>query len=404
MQDKSVTTIPARVFDPTHRARWFVAAGATIVTVGIGLLAVSPILGYVAMLAGVMTALSWNLQSRRLVRSQALVCKPGSIHARGSGLIRARDLEGATTARVGEGVALVLAHRRRRRQPIIVELDDDVALDMVCKSLGIGHHGFGYIDFVTQPSSLESWSRVLSGLGMGAAVAMLIEPLIPYGAFALFFALVGIAALALLRAARSPAFARITSAGVLLPTGMFVPFRSIEDVQLVANVIVFRVRTDRGVPELRVPIRLVTYAREGMTRDELEHVIAQIRAASDRAHGQFKTKTAPEALAARLARNANENDADWHARLDTLAIGGAGYRALSAEPAELWALLEDPEAPADIRAGAARVLGRIDKTTLRVRVKDVLATVREPETRTRIADTIEEDEEPAADSQSAAHS
>jgi len=156
---------------------------------------------------------------------------------------------------------------------------------------------------------------------------------------------------------------------------------------------------------MRLPIRAVKHARHGMTREELEHLTAQLRAASDRAHGRFRTKTAPEALASRLARNDGEKDADWHARLDTLAMGGGGYRALAVDPAELWALLEDPEAPADVRAGAARVLRRIDKDILRVRVKDVLATVREPETRARIADSIEEeDEEPAPDSQSAAHS
>jgi len=82
------------------------------------------------------------------------------------------------------------------------------------------------------------------------------------------------------------------------------------------------------------------------------------------------------------------------------------YRALSAEPPELWALLEDPEAPADVRAAAARVLHRVDKDALRVRVVEVLATVRDEDTRTRIADSIssDDDEEPAPDSQSAAHS
>ncbi len=404
MQDKSVTTIPARVFDPTRRARWLVAGGATLVAAGIGLLAVSPTAGGYIALLGVVMALAWNLRFRHPVQDRLLVCKPGSIQAGSFGLIRARDLEGATTARVGDCVALVLAHRRRRRHPIILELADDDALETVCKSLGIGHHGFGKIDFLTEPSTLETSSRVLSVIGIAASIAMLIEPLIPLAAFALFLALAGVVMLAIMQVVLPQSFARITSAGVFLPSGMFVPFRSIEEIQVVANVIVIRVPADAGVPELRVPIRAVLRAREGMTHGELEHMIAQIRAATDRAHGQFKTKSAPEALAARLGRNANENDADWRARLDTLAVGGAGYRALAAEPAELWALLEDPEAPADVRAGAARVLRRIDEATLRVRVKDVLAAVREPETRTRIADTIDEDEEPSPDSQSAAHS
>jgi hypothetical protein len=401
MQDKSVTTIPARVFDPMHRARWIVAACATSVTAGIALLAVSPIVGFALMMLGVATALSWDLRFRRRARDRMLVCKPGSIHTPGSGLIRARDLEGATTARVGERVALVLAHRRRRRQPLILELADEASLDTICKSLGIGHHGFGYIDFVTEPARTESWSRVLGAIGVVSVLSMLAEPLIGFGA--LFLSLTAIVILAFVRLALPPPFARITSTGVFLPSGMFVPFRSIEHVELLADVMIFRVRTERGAPELRVPVRAVVRARHGMTRRELEHMAEQLRAASDRAHGQFKLKSVPEGLAVRLARGAAENDADWHARLDTLTLG-AGYRALSAEPAELWALLEDPEAPTDVRAAAARVLRRIDKDTLRVRVKDVLATERDEATRARIADSIEEDDEPAPDSQSAAHS
>lgn len=405
MQDKSVTTIPARVFDPTRRARWLVAAGATTFTAGIALLATGWIGGWLLLLLGVASVLSWDLRLRRGVSERSIVCRPGSIRARGSGLIRARDLEGATTARIGDRVALVLAHRRRRRQPIILELPDETALETICKSLGIGHHGFGHIDFATQPSREEKYSRFFSAIALLSLSSMLVSSLIPLGLSVLFLSLIIIVCIALVRLTMPTPFARITSGGVFLPTGMFVSFSSIEEVQLLSNDIVFRVRTDRGTPELRFPIRSVKWARHGMTRDELEHMVSQIRAASDRAHGKYRTKAEPEALAARLARNQNENDADWHARLDTVAIGGAGYRALAADPAELWALLEDPEAPADVRAGAARVLRRIDKDTLRVRVKDVLATERDEATRTRIADSIEEEEEEEApDSQSAAHS
>jgi hypothetical protein len=218
MQDKSVTTIPARVFDPTRRARWLVAGGATLVAAGIGLLAASPIAGGYIVLLGIATALAWNLRFRHPVQDRLLVCKPGSIQVGSFGLIRARDLEGATTARVGDCVALVLAHRRRRRHPIILELADDDALATVCKSLGIGHHGFGQIDFLTQPSPLETASRVLSAIGIVASIAMLIEPLIPFAVVALFFVLAGVATLAMIHSALLQSFARITSAGVFLPS------------------------------------------------------------------------------------------------------------------------------------------------------------------------------------------
>jgi hypothetical protein len=404
MQDKSVTTIPARVFDPTRRAHWLVAVAATVFTAGVALIAAGVIPGFILVLLGVVMGLSWDLRLRRPARERILVCKPGSIETRGSGLIRASDIEGATTARVGDRVALVLGHRRRRRHPIILDVPDEAALDTICKSLGIGHHGFGHIDFATQPSREETGSRVFSAIGILSILACFIQPILPLGIMALLLSLVVVVAMAFIRRSLPQPFARITSTGVYLPSGMFVPFTSIEDVQLESKAIVFHVRTERGLPELRLPIRAVRRARQGMTRDELEHLAAQMRAASERAHGKFRTKAAPEALASRLSRNDGENDADWRARLDTLAMGGAGYRVLSADPADLWALLEDPEATADVRAGAARVLHRIDKDVLKVRVADVLATVRDKETRARIADSIEEEEEPAPDSQSAAHS
>ena len=324
----------------------------------------------------------------------------------GTGLIRARDLEGATTARVGDRVALVLSHRRRRRAPIILDLAGRSRVGPVRKSLGIGHHGFGHVDFEAYPSRLAGASRVLCAMAILAALAMLIPnvAVIATGLIALFVLLSAIAVVAFTSVAMPPAFVRITSGGVFFPTGLFVPFQVIEDVQLLAGHFAFQVRTDRGVTELKLPVRAVRFERRGATRDELEHMAAQIRAAADRAHGKFALKSEPEALASQLARGKDESDSSWHARLDTIAIGQAGYRALSAEPTELWALLEDPEAHSDVRAGAARVLRRVDKDALRVRVAEVLATVRDKETRTRIADSIEEEEEPQPDSQSAAHS
>jgi hypothetical protein len=402
MQDKSVTTIPARVFDPSHRAWWILGLGAALMTAGLVVaFETGSRVGGALMLFGIATSFAWDMRLRHSARDRKLLCKPGFVDT-GGGLIRARDIEGATTARVGDKVALVLSHRRRRREPVIFELEDETALHTVCKSLGIGHHGFGFIDFVTEGSRLELASRLLCALSVVATLSMFFEPLLPFGITTLFVTFTSIFTIACVRFGTRPPFARITASGVFLPSGMFVAFRSIEEVQVLAGALVFRIKTDRGTPELRVPIRTVVRARQGMTRDELEHIALQIRAASERAHGKFATKDEKETLAARLDRNKDETDADWRARLDT--IGGGGYRALSAEPAELWALLEDPEAPIDVRAGAARVLRRIDKTALRVRIADVLATVRDEQTRTRIADSIEEDDEAPPDSQSAAHS
>jgi hypothetical protein len=410
MQDqssKSITTIPARVFDAARRMRWLAFVGATMLALGIALAFAVPWAGFGLSIGGVVTLLAWDLRLRRRPRDRVLVCKAGSIRAPGTGLIRARDLEGATTARVGERVALVLAHRRRRRTPIILELADDAALDTICKSLGIGHHGFGHVDFITRSTSATRSQRIFAALGIVSVLAMLIPvtEVIALAAMMFVVALTVIVSVAFARLASPPPFIRLTSGGLFLPNTMFVPFHVIEEVSLLADAISFSIRTDRGVVPLMVSVRDVTLEREGATREELEHMVAQIRAASDRAHGKVALKSQPETLAAQLAHGKDESAADWHARLDTLGLGGSGYRALSVEPAELWTLFEDPDATADVRAGAARVLRRLDKDALEIRVAGVLATVRDEQTRTRIAESIEEEEDaPVDSSQSAAHS
>ena len=403
MQDQSVTTLTARVFDSTRRSRWLVAAGASVFAGGLALFLAGAWGGLVAAALGLTTIFGWIARTRRRPRERRVVCKPGSIHA-GNGLIRARDLEGATTARVNDRIARVLAPKRRRHQPIILELADESALAAVSKSLGIGHHGFGHIQFSTQPTQAETVMRVLSAIAAFAVVGLFFESALPFAILTLVFAACALGLTVLVAQTFPPPFASILSGGVYLPTGLFVPFDVIEDVRLTPYAIAFRVRADHGSHELALPVRFATHARHGPTIEELEHIVAQIRAAVDRAHGRFTLKSAPEALAAQLARGKGESDADWHARLDTLGVGAAGYRALSAEPAELWALLEDPEAPADVRSGAARVLRRIDKNALKVRVAAVLAAVRDDETRARIADSIDEGDESPADPQSAAHS
>ena len=320
MQDqssKSTTAIRARVFDPARRLHTLWLGGAAAMVGGIALATALPVwwIGYGTSMLGLVAVLAWEIRPRRRAADTMLTCMPGAIRTKQTGLIRARDIEGATTARIGERLALVLSHRRRRRAPIILELDDEPAADAIRKSLGVGHHGFGHIDFVPRPTSHEMTSRVVTIMAILSALAMLIpEPVvIAMAAFMLVLMLSLVVSVAIVRHAVPSPFARLTAGGVFLPTGMFVPFNVIEDVKVLASEVLFQIRTDRGVTSLKMPIKTVTMQRVGTTREELEHIVAQIRAASDRCHGQYTIKSEPEALAARLARGKDENDIDWHA-------------------------------------------------------------------------------------------
>jgi hypothetical protein len=54
-------------------------------------------------------------------------------------------------------------------------------------------------------------------------------------------------------------------------------------------------------------------------------------------------------------------------------------------------LLEDADASPNARAAAARLLSRVAPDELRVRVADVLLTIRDERARVRIASTFDED-------------
>jgi hypothetical protein len=399
MQHQSSTKIEATVFDPAPPAPFFTAMGVMLVaTALLSLLVAGPTPLLAICLAPIF---AYDLRPRRGAKKTRLKCNAGSVRVPSRGLIRTRDLEGATTARVGGRVALVLAHRRRRRTPIVLDLPDEAALAAVCKSLGIGHNGFGQIDFIAEPSFAER-ARYVTAAIAASTLALSVVPGLAFGSVALL-AVVAAAILALVRFTSTPPLVKLTSAGVFVPRSgsTFLPFHLIEDIVLRPNALELQVASAAGVAPHTISVRTARWSRQACSRVELEHLVAQIRAAVDRAHGKFVFKPEPT-LASQLARSARESIAEWRARIDTMGVGAAGYRATAIDAAELWSILEDPEAGGDARAGAARILARLDRKALKVRVADVLATVRDDAVKTRIADSIDDaDEEAALDERSA---
>jgi hypothetical protein len=135
--------------------------------------------------------------------------------------------------------------------------------------------------------------------------------------------------------------------------------------------------------------------------EELVQIAAHVRAASQRAHGFGRQKKERSVRVDILARG-NDSVPAWHARLDATAAsvsaGAGGYRGGGVAEDDLWETLRDPDAPPDLRAGAARVLVRIAPETAPARVGSVLATVRAPDEEAEIREAIAD----AADEQRAA--
>ncbi len=389
MEHQSSTKIEVTVFDPAPPAPLFTALGVMLgATALLSVLVAGPTPLFALCLAAIF---AYDLRPRRRAKKTRVTCNAGSVRVPGRGLIRTRDIVGATTARVGARVALAIAHRRRGRTPLVLDLPDEAALASVCKSLGIGHNGFGQIDFITEPA-LHERARYLIDAIAAVTLALSVVSGSSFGGIAVIAVLAAIV-VALVRFTSPPPFVRLTSAGVFVPRAgsTFLPFHLIEDVVLDAKELTFHLESGADSVAHAVRVRTSRWSRQSCSRGELEQLVAQIRAAVDRAHGKFVFKPEPT-LAAQLERGERESIAEWRARIDTMGVGAVGYRATTIDAAELWLILEDPEAKADARAGAARILARLDRKALRVRVADVLATVRDDLVRARIADSIDEDE------------
>ena len=114
----------------------------------------------------------------------------------------------------------------------------------------------------------------------------------------------------------------------------------------------------------------------GLGPDDRDGLIKQLMSASARARGLGTSKNDVTGRVDVLRRN-GESTRDWLARLDMsgrmLEASTAGYRGHTLDTEDLWTVLEDPEAEADLRAAAARVLRHSQKPETRTRIDAAVA-------------------------------
>jgi hypothetical protein len=394
MSDQSSKTTPlaATVFDGAPPLGPLALLGPALICAGLILaFAVPPDTGTLIACAGIVATAAHGLRPRRRARHTRVFCNIGHVRIAGGATLRARDIVGATTARSDDGrVSLALAHRRRK-SPVIIDVDGEPALMRICKSLGIGHHGFGSIDAIARPTGADTLRYVAHVVTIATLlVALATRDLAGFGMMMAFASLV----VAFVSFATTPPMIRMTGQGVYVPTTSgvaFAPFNTIERIDVEPNALAVELHTKDGAVTWRAPTRTVWWRRQGMSRAELEHIVTQLRAAVDRAHGKFVVKSEAESAAAKLRRAPGESLRAWLARIDTFGTGSVGYREMALDAGELWTLLEDPEAHPDTRAAAARMLSRVAPGELKVRIANVLATARDKNVRTRISASIDED-------------
>lgn len=313
--------------------------------------------------------------------------EPGRVRI-GAIAIRARNVLGASTARVSDGILVTI--KSKGHEPITLVVKDDRTADAILAALGIGHTGAGRLEWIVLKRSFTLFLGVfewLLGILWALAFAYAVqhsENAIVYGMFSLL--IMGVVALLRIQWPANAQSVAFDPWGVWV-SGHQIPWSSLQRAEDHPEGIALAY--DGGYVIAKIPT-------DGLKQAEKEVILDQIRAGIGRAHGLGIPKPEPHTRIDVLARS-GDAIRHWLARVDALAsgIGKPGYRETSLEVSDLWLTLEDPEAPADLRAAAARVLSRLEPRA-RVRIDAAIAAVREPKDGERMRIAMDADVEEAA--------
>jgi hypothetical protein len=352
----------------------------------------------------VILAVRYLIATRAPVRRAELVAFDGSIAVRRAGLLSQRidaaDVVGASTARTESGVTLALVRRFSKGRPLLLDLESDDDLDEVRAALRIGHFGFGEIAWpVGRPHRHGPFAAAVLATFAAAVVAVGVES--PASAFALsaaivptLFAYVIFVLWTLANPAPKPRVA-LTRHGLLLAE----PNATIT-YQPYANVLDAKVTTWHGVT-VETDSHPLSIPMHHTLDEERAHLVAQLQSAARRARGEGPQPTGVPASVAVLAPR-GKPDREWLERLDATAAAlsspsaGHAYRRPDLDADDLTRALASPDAPAPIRAAAARVLARIAPEEATVQIARALEHERDEDTRALLRIAVEEDVETAA--------
>ncbi len=336
---------------------------------------------------------------QRAMRAVELAAGPGYVEVRNaktrSQRIFAKDVRGASTARIGSRVLVTLAHAERD-QPLTIELESEADAETIRHALGVGHGGYGSIGWRGQGeggSKSAVVGRVLSivcGLAVMAVTASFgTEVGLLFGMLASNAILLGVILSVLGWFSRAPLPSIVMAPEglrLLTPRGWFsLPYDSVHAVEDRGRALVFKV----PAPFFEVGVAAASSLFGGLSSHDREALIAQVHSAAQRARGLGPPKNDVAGRVDVLRRN-GESARDWLSRLDMagrMLGAGSGYRGHAFDTEDLWTVFEDPEADAEIRAAAARVLRYAPTPDTRQRIAATLATLRDEtiERRLRIA-------------------
>jgi hypothetical protein len=346
-------------------------------------------------------------------RRARLIIRPGSVVIRASFLTRrisADQVVGASASRVLMGrVALAFHLKGRDEAPLVLTVENDATAERVLGALGIGYDGKGSLFWQTAPNHLEPVRSLFHGamglcwlLNVVATMVFNVDmtlTLIPFTLLSFFWV-------------RSPIRPGIT----LSPLGFYVrTFNRVWSTRSQPYAEVARiVRQYHGPRKMtlrfelasgsafEVPIRAVRHLYSGLSSTQVDQLLSQLQSAVDRSHGRVKPRPELSTYIDQLMRH-DEPVKAWLTRVESTAAqvltraNGSGYRTTeTVSPAELWSILESPDADVHARAAAVRILARVEPESVRARIADVLKTVPSEDTRKRIRIVMDPDPEYAA--------
>ncbi len=363
----------------------------------------SPWAALLALASPLVAGLLPTSEARR--REVTLEPGPGYVDVRDAGSrsqrITAKAVEGASTARTPESVLLTLS-LARRSTPLLLEVRTEAEAESLRAALGVGHDGAGAIEWrpAWSAGALSSFvgRLMLAGIGVTALVAAGDPTFLLVNAVGFLQLLAAGVALTL-----RGFFPRLVGVGdrpvTMSAEGIRVwrdrswlvlPYGAVRDVVIEPHRIVFATHE-----RIAIPRRARAWDGDGLGDDAAEALKVQVLAAAARARGHGRRKEEISSRLDVLRRDARrEHPRDWLARLDALAAvlaAGGGYRAQTVDPADLWAVVEDPDADGELRAGAARVLRASGLPEARVRIDAAVAATRDELTTERMRIAVEGD-------------
>ena len=348
---------------------------------------------------------------QRKARPVELACGPGFVTVKKAGSrnqrIDARSITGATTARTSRGILFTLQHSKRD-QPITIEVENEAEAEKIRHSLGIGHGGYGTIGWHAAATSTQSsgfWGRLITFVvattiaSLGLFVSEEAAGMTAIGTvhLGLICAILGIAGWVNKPVVPS---VQMTAQGLMLNTtrGWFsVPYDHVLGIETTPKMLRFVVPPPYNVIEVEMTTDL---KGTGLALEDRDRLAKQIMSASARARGLGPSKNDVTGRLDVLRRN-GENPRSWLERLDMtgrmLENAGIGYRGHTLDESDLWSILEDPEAEADLRAAAARVLRHLGRPETRVRIDTAVAAVRDESTSRRLRIAVRDDVDNASE-------